>query len=76
MMANMAELRSQTAMLEFGISDRPVDMVSKILSHSPRIVGVGVYIWNVESATKLVADLKSVQPELTDRVRRPPSAAC
>ena len=65
LMANMAELTATTSMLEFGIGDRTVDIVSKILAHDPKIVGVGVYIWNVEAATKLVADLKSVRPDIT-----------
>ena len=52
LMANMGELQGSTVMLEFGIGDRSVDMIAEILSHNPRIVGVGVYIWNVEPATQ------------------------
>lgn len=65
LLANMGDLKSRTAMLEFGISERPVDMIDTILAHNPKIVGVGVYIWNVEPATKLVADLKRVRPDVT-----------
>ncbi|MFY9253125.1 MAG: DUF4080 domain-containing protein [Fuerstiella sp.] len=64
LMANMGELQGSTVMLEFGIGDRSVDMIAEILSHNPRIVGVGVYIWNVEPATQLVADLKRVRPDI------------
>lgn len=64
LLANMAELTDRTAMLEFGVSERPVDVISTILRHRPKIVGVGVYIWNIAAATQLVADLKRVQPEL------------
>jgi len=64
LLANMGELASETRLLEFGISDRSVDMISDILELNPRIVGVGVYIWNVEPATKLVADLKRVCPDI------------
>ncbi len=65
LLANMGDLKPHATMLEFGISERPVDMIDTILAHKPKIVGVGVYIWNVEPATKLVADLKRVRPDVT-----------
>lgn len=63
LLANMGMLRAQTTLLEFTINDNTVDMLSAILEQSPRIVGLGVYIWNVEQTTKLIADLKRVRPE-------------
>ncbi|MEQ9409252.1 MAG: DUF4080 domain-containing protein [Fuerstiella sp.] len=65
LMANMGELTSATTILEFGINDRQVDIIAAILSQNPRIVGIGVYIWNVEPATSLVTDLKRLRPDLT-----------
>ena len=59
----MGELRPQTALLEFTINDNTVDMLSAILEHSPRIVGFGIYIWNVEQTARLIADLKRVRPQ-------------
>jgi len=64
LMANMGDLTDRTTMLEFGISERPVDLIDQILKHEPGIVGVGVYIWNIDQATQLVLDLKSVRPEI------------
>lgn len=64
LLANMSELTDRTTLLEFGIGDRSVDIISSLLEHSPRIVGIGVYIWNVEPATRLVADLKRVRPDI------------
>lgn len=64
LLANMGELTPQTTMLEFGIGDRTVDVLSTLLEQNPRIVGFGVYIWNIEPITKLVADLKQVRPEI------------
>ncbi len=52
-------------MLEFVINDNPVEILAAILAENPTIVGLGVYIWNVEQTTKLVADLKRVRPEMT-----------
>jgi radical SAM superfamily enzyme YgiQ (UPF0313 family) len=63
--ANLGEaLRPRARILEFDVNRRPVDVLETILAHSPRIVGVGVYIWNVEQATRLVADLKKVRPDV------------
>ena len=64
LLANMGELTPATVIQEFGINDRPVDMISTILAAEPRIVGIGVYIWNVDAATHLVADLKRVRPDI------------
>ena len=34
------------------------------MAQRPQIIGLGVYIWNVEQTTRLVADLKRVAPEV------------
>jgi radical SAM superfamily enzyme YgiQ (UPF0313 family) len=57
-------LRSDAILMEFDISWRPVDVVEAILRHEPKIVGLGVYIWNVGPATQLVAELKRVRPDV------------
>ena len=62
--ANMGELRDETALLEFTINQPTLDMLDSILTQRPRIVGLGVYIWNVVETTRLVADLKRVAPEV------------
>ncbi len=64
LLANMGELAPSTVIQEYGINDRPVDMVATILTAQPRIVGLGIYIWNVEAATHLVADLTRVRPDI------------
>lgn len=60
--ANLGPLAADAAVLEFDINQRTGDVLEKILAAVPIIVGVGVYIWNIEQATKLVADLKRVRP--------------
>ncbi|MGQ0524424.1 MAG: DUF4080 domain-containing protein [Betaproteobacteria bacterium] len=62
--ANMRELAAGTKIVEFVLGARPADMVETILAHRPRIVGFGVYIWNVEETTRVVAMLKRVAPEV------------
>ncbi|MGE5608345.1 MAG: DUF4080 domain-containing protein, partial [Bacillota bacterium] len=64
LLANLGELRSQARILEFDINQRPLDMVEVIVAQNPRIVGLGVYIWNVGPATQLVAELKRVRPDI------------
>lgn len=64
LMANLEELTEQAQMLEFGINDNLNDVLDSILQRQPRIVGFGVYIWNVEQIAKLLPDLKRLQPEI------------
>lgn len=65
LLANMGRLQEQTALLEFTINQPTLEILDAILAHRPKIVGLGVYIWNVEETTRLVADLKCVAPDVT-----------
>lgn len=64
LMANLGELRDRACMAEFIINQQPLEIVEAILLHEPRIVGFGVYIWNVQQTTEVVALLKRIRPEL------------
>lgn len=63
LLANMGELKSRTALLEFTINDSTIEILSTVLEYSPKIVGLGVYIWNVDQTARLIADLKRIRPE-------------
>ena len=63
--ANLGELRERSTILEFEISQRPVDVAEAILAASPRIVGLGVYVWNAAPTLQLVRILKRVRPDVT-----------
>ncbi|WP_313634327.1 B12-binding domain-containing radical SAM protein [Massilia timonae] len=65
LLANMGPLQERTTIQEFVIGAKTTDLVERILAHGPRIVGFGVYIWNVEETTRLVAMLKRVAPDVT-----------
>jgi radical SAM superfamily enzyme YgiQ (UPF0313 family) len=65
LMANLGPLRASAALLEFDIQQQPIDVVEMILARRPKIVGLGVYIWNVSETTEVVASLKRVAPEVT-----------
>ena len=63
LLANMGELQDVTEIQEFIINTRPIDIAEKLLASNPKIIGLGVYIWNTIETTELVALLKSVSPE-------------
>ncbi len=62
--ANMGALRADTRITEFVLGDRPADIAERLLAEQPVIIGFGVYIWNVEEITRVVAILKRVAPEV------------
>lgn len=62
--ANLGEWRERSTMVEFVIGQKTEEMAERILAENPRILGLGVYIWNVEESTKLVAQLKTLAPGL------------
>lgn len=62
--ANLGTLRSEAALLEFCLDDQPADMAEAILAHGPRLVGLGVYIWNALQSQRLLGLLKQIAPEL------------
>jgi hypothetical protein len=57
LLANLGELKSHACLAEFDIHQRPLDVVEALLIRRPRIVGFGVYIWNVSQATEVIAAL-------------------
>ncbi|MCE9534593.1 MAG: B12-binding domain-containing radical SAM protein [Planctomycetes bacterium] len=64
LLANFGELQSRAAIAEFDISQRPIDIAEAILARQPRILGLGVYIWNIGPMTELVGILKRAAPRL------------
>lgn len=64
LLANLGALRERAEIVEFDISQRTVDVLEGLLQRSPRIVGIGVYIWNIEQATRLVGELKRVRSDI------------
>ena len=62
--ANLGDLRERSAIIEFALGAGPEDMAERLLALQPRVIGLGVYIWNVEPLTRLVALLRRVAPQL------------
>jgi radical SAM superfamily enzyme YgiQ (UPF0313 family) len=65
LLANLGPLRADAAIAEFDINQRPVDIAEALLARNPKIIGLGIYIWNVAPATEVVATLKRVRPDIT-----------
>ncbi len=65
LLANLGELESRAEIHEFTIHNRPLDIVESLLAAHPRIIGLGVYIWNQEQTTQVVTLLNAIAPEVT-----------
>lgn len=61
--ANLNELKDESLILEFVINENIPDMVEKILSYNPKIVGLSTYIWNAEEIRELLIIIKKVSPQ-------------
>ena len=69
LLANMdvhggAGLKSQTQLREFVIAQPPLLIAEQLLALSPKVIGLGVYIWNVVETTQVVRLLKSLRPDI------------
>ncbi len=61
--ANLKELREAASIREFVINSGVQSIAEQILEARPKIVGIGVYIWNASDVSELVGILKKVAPE-------------
>jgi radical SAM superfamily enzyme YgiQ (UPF0313 family) len=64
LMANLGALRERACLIEFDINQKPLDVAEIILAQNPKIVGIGIYIWNATPATELAGALKRIRPDL------------
>ncbi len=64
LLANLGELQPRAAIAEFEIHQTALGIVEALLRQNPRIVGFGVYIWNVRQTCDVVALLKRLRPEV------------
>ena len=62
--ANLGEFEDRCDIHEFTLESRPEDIVEQLLLSSPKVVGFGVYIWNVVQTECVVALLKAVAPDV------------
>lgn len=64
LLANLGELQARAHLLEFTDQQTAADIVEAILSERPRIVGLGIYVWNARKSRDVVAILKRLRPDL------------
>ncbi|MDD5159509.1 MAG: DUF4080 domain-containing protein [Sulfuricurvum sp.] len=61
--ANLHELQSDAKIVEFTMNEQIQSIAEGLLIHSPRIIGIGVYIWNASQCAELIQTLKKVSPQ-------------
>ena len=62
--ANLGELQPRAVIAEFDINLRPLDIAEALLAREPRILGFGIYIWNVTETTEVITAIKRIRPEI------------
>lgn len=65
LLANMGSLKASTQLVEYNINTRAIDIAEDLLSHNPKIIGFGVYIWNAEEILHVIKLIKEIAPEIT-----------
>ena len=64
LLANMGELRPQTELAEFTLQQSAIHIADAIAARQPRILGLGVYIWNAARVAELLPLLRQKLPQL------------
>ncbi|MCE3011186.1 MAG: cobalamin-dependent protein, partial [Proteobacteria bacterium] len=62
--SNLAELEPRSIVKEFTLEKAPELIASELLSLEPKIIGLGIYIWNAEQSLELVKILKARAPQV------------
>lgn len=62
--ANMDELFTRTRLCEYTLDQRPEDIVESLLHDELRIIGFGVYIWNVTQTLEVMQLIKVIRPDI------------
>ena len=60
--ANLNEYEAQTGLIEFTIKTNPQQIVERLLAEEPRVIGFGIYIWNVIQTTEVIRALRTRAP--------------
>lgn len=65
LLANLGPLKPRARLAEFDINQRAGEIVEALLALEPRVIGIGVYIWNAGLSLEVVQLLKRVAPNVT-----------
>lgn len=61
--ANLNEFEDQAEILEYSQDAAITDIAEEIINKKPDILGLGCYIWNIESIIKVCEFIKAILPE-------------
>ncbi|MEK2689167.1 B12-binding domain-containing radical SAM protein [Bdellovibrio sp. GT3] len=61
--ANLKELQAHASIMEFTTAKDPRDIAEQLLKLNPKIIGLGVYIWNANESYELVSLIKRISPQ-------------
>jgi len=64
LLANLGTLQPRARLVEFDIHQRPLDIAETLLARNPKIIGFGIYIWNVEPTTEVIAAIRRIRPDI------------
>ena len=62
--SNLLELKDNCEILEFTIQQDPAVILETLVERKPKILGVGVYIWNVKQIQCVLERLRVIAPEI------------
>lgn len=65
LLANMGDFQPRTVIVEFDLTQRANDIAEVLLARRPKIIGLGIYIWNACLSAEVVQILKRIAPEVT-----------
>ena len=64
LLANLGELRAQAALAEFTIQQSAAKIAADLAARKPRILGLGVYVWNAARVAELLPLLRHKLPDM------------
>jgi radical SAM superfamily enzyme YgiQ (UPF0313 family) len=64
LLANLGPLQPHACLVEFDINQRPLDIAEVLLARNPKIIGFGIYVWNVVPTVEIIAAIKRVRPDI------------
>ena len=63
LLANLGELRPQADLAEFTIQQSAAEIAAEIAARAPKILGLGVYVWNAARVVELLPLLRRQAPQ-------------
>jgi radical SAM superfamily enzyme YgiQ (UPF0313 family) len=62
--ANLGDLKPVCKLVEGTLEEAAVDLAERLISDEPRVIGFGVYIWNIRQTHEVITLIKNLRPEI------------